>query len=182
MTDRAELLEAALDSLPEGSVLVDAEGRVVFWNRAAAAITGYRGDGSGIATGAGCAGALVGLATAGRRRRLRRSAPGCGSMVRLKHKLGHDSAGDCANPGAARWMGGRIGRAAIFHPAESLDALPHGDCSEVWDEKARQSSRTDYRPSLTISSSGGDAVRCLWITVDQAHDLRKTHGAGACEG
>ena len=28
---------------------------------------------------------------------------------------------------------------------------------------------------------GGLAFGLLWITVDQAHELRKTHGAGACE-
>ena len=35
MTDRAELLEAALDSLTEGVALANHEGRVVLWNRAA---------------------------------------------------------------------------------------------------------------------------------------------------
>jgi diguanylate cyclase (GGDEF)-like protein len=28
---------------------------------------------------------------------------------------------------------------------------------------------------------GGETFGVLWITVDQAHELRKTHGAGACE-
>ena len=32
MTDRAELLEAALDTFAEGIALVGAEGRIVFWN------------------------------------------------------------------------------------------------------------------------------------------------------
>jgi len=39
MSDRTELLEAALDSLPEGVALADLEGRVAFWNHAAHAIT-----------------------------------------------------------------------------------------------------------------------------------------------
>jgi len=43
MTDRTELLEAALDSLPEGIALIDDEGRVAFWNRSAEAITGQAG-------------------------------------------------------------------------------------------------------------------------------------------
>ena len=43
MTDRTELLEAALDSWPDGIGLVDAEGLVIFWNQAAEAITGYAG-------------------------------------------------------------------------------------------------------------------------------------------
>ncbi len=41
MTDRTELLEAALDSLPDGIALVGAEGEVIFWNQAAQGITGY---------------------------------------------------------------------------------------------------------------------------------------------
>ena len=41
MTDRTELLEAALDSLPEGIALLGERGPVMFWNRAAEAITGY---------------------------------------------------------------------------------------------------------------------------------------------
>jgi diguanylate cyclase (GGDEF)-like protein len=28
---------------------------------------------------------------------------------------------------------------------------------------------------------GGPPFGLLWVSVDQAHDLRKTHGAGACE-
>ena len=43
MTDRTELLEAALDSLPDGIVLASQEGQVMFWNRAAEAITGHSG-------------------------------------------------------------------------------------------------------------------------------------------
>ena len=41
MIDRAELLEAALDSRPDGIALLGIEGEVMFWNRAAEAITGY---------------------------------------------------------------------------------------------------------------------------------------------
>jgi hypothetical protein len=33
MTDRAELLEAALDRIPEGIALLGEDGGVVFWNR-----------------------------------------------------------------------------------------------------------------------------------------------------
>ena len=43
MRDRTEILESALDSLPDGIVLFGAEGEVVFWNQAAAAITGFAG-------------------------------------------------------------------------------------------------------------------------------------------
>jgi PAS domain S-box-containing protein len=43
MANRSELLEAALDNLPEGIALVDDECQVLFWNRAAEAITGHSG-------------------------------------------------------------------------------------------------------------------------------------------
>ena len=43
MMNRAELLDSALDSLPEGIALFDDEGEVVFWNHAAEMITGYAG-------------------------------------------------------------------------------------------------------------------------------------------
>ena len=41
MNDRAELLESALDILPDGIALADRDGRVTFCNRAAGAITGH---------------------------------------------------------------------------------------------------------------------------------------------
>lgn len=41
MIDRNELLEAALDSLPEGVALIGMDYEVVFWNQAAQGITGY---------------------------------------------------------------------------------------------------------------------------------------------
>ncbi len=41
MSNRTELFEVALDSLPEGVALLDAEGGVAFWSRTAEAITGF---------------------------------------------------------------------------------------------------------------------------------------------
>ena len=43
MTERTELLDAALDSLPEGIALIGTKGQVVFWNQAAETITGFAG-------------------------------------------------------------------------------------------------------------------------------------------
>lgn len=40
MSDRGALMEAALEGHPEGIALLDAEGRVLFWNRSAEGITG----------------------------------------------------------------------------------------------------------------------------------------------
>ncbi len=41
MIDRSELMEAALESFPEGLALLDREGALSFWNRAAESITGF---------------------------------------------------------------------------------------------------------------------------------------------
>lgn len=38
MSDRMELLEAALDSLPDGLALMGADGNLTFWSRMAEAI------------------------------------------------------------------------------------------------------------------------------------------------
>jgi PAS domain S-box-containing protein/diguanylate cyclase (GGDEF)-like protein len=173
MCDRAELLEAALDSLPEGIVVVGLEGKVRFWNRAAEAITGY------------CGVELVGrpmpeplaILTCDRGQ----PEPGHGALVRARHKLGHEA------PAIARVlvlrdaMGERIGTAAVFHPAESVDALPHGSS----DGESGEAGREDLEESLTAEYD--DAMReglpfgVLWMMVDQARELRLTHGVMACE-
>jgi diguanylate cyclase (GGDEF)-like protein len=80
-------------------------------------------------------------------------------------------------------MGGRIGLAAVFHPAESLDALPHGEYSEGSQVEANRAELEDRLQAVFEDfCQGGESFGVLWITVDQAHDLRKTHGAAACEG
>ena len=56
--------------------------------------------------------------------------PGRGAIVRFQHKLSHQVPVIARVLVLRNEMGGRIGTAVIFHPAESLDALPHGECSE----------------------------------------------------
>jgi diguanylate cyclase (GGDEF)-like protein len=79
-------------------------------------------------------------------------------------------------------LGSRIGTAAVFHPADSLDALPHGYAGE--DGKVAES-QTDLEDRLSIefedSKRDGLPFGVLWVGVDQAHELRKTHGAGGCQ-
>jgi diguanylate cyclase (GGDEF)-like protein len=70
----------------------------------------------------------------------------------------------------------------IFHPAERLDALPHGDSGE---DKSVEASPADLEERLQIEFEdfvrGGAPFGVLWICMDQAHEMRKTHGLGACE-
>jgi len=171
-----ELLEAAFDAVPEGVALVGLEGEVVLWNQAAQGITGYAAidvlsrplpeslepllleesaDGG----------------TAGANRRV---------LVRARHKLGHGV------PVIARFLvlrderGERIGGAALFHPAESLDALPHGDSSDTGSDEAREEFEERLQTEFDDFKRGGSPLSVLWIGVDQAEDLRKTHGVSAC--
>jgi len=183
MTDRTELLEAALNTHPEGLALLDEEDNIVFWNRAAEAITGHAGLD------------LVGRPVPEKLKPLlERYAPPMdaetdsdprserGYPVHARHKLGHDV------PAMARILalrdgtGGHIGTVIVFHPTESLDALPHGEIGEGEGVKVSQA---DLKERLEVEfedfARGGETFDVLWITVDQAHDLRKTHGANACD-
>lgn len=178
MTDRMALLEATLDRLPEGVALLDCEGGVVFWNQAAAAITGYRSADLPASpevlqplldAGLACADA------AGR-------AGDCGARVGARHQLGH------ALPLIARTLplrdrvGERVGVAILFHPADRLDALPHGELGEDADVEASQADLEErLEAEFADFERGGEALGVLWIGVDQGPELRKTHGAAACQ-
>jgi diguanylate cyclase (GGDEF)-like protein len=69
----------------------------------------------------------------------------------------------------------------LFHPAESLDALPHGESSE---DAGADEGRGEFEERLQMEfddfTRGGPPLSVLWIGVDQAQELRKTHGASAC--
>ena len=128
MADRAELLEAALDSLAECVGLADHDGSVVLWNRAAETITGFS---SGEIAGHCVREMLDSLVVGGAQQWIRQTdaekTRGRGWLVQVRHKVGHDV------PVMARvlvlrdGLGGRIGTGVVFHPVESLDALPHGE-------------------------------------------------------
>lgn len=183
MGDRAELTESALDALQEGVALADENGRIAFWNRAAETITGYPGL------------EIVGFrereildkVIAGGSRRWIALTNGAvpaerGWPVQIRHKAGHGF------PALARVMvlrnalGERIGMQVLFHPVENIDALPHG-------ERGEDSRSGESRPELEERLHGlyedfleGDSpLGVLWVMVDQAHGLRRTHGARACE-
>ena len=79
-------------------------------------------------------------------------------------------------------LGGRMGTAVVFHPAQSLDALPHGECDDGSSVEASQAELEDRLAAVFDDfRQGGESFGVLWITVDEARELRKTHGAGACE-
>jgi diguanylate cyclase (GGDEF)-like protein/PAS domain S-box-containing protein len=181
MTDRTALFEAALDSYPEGIALLGETGQVVFWNRAAESMTGFagmemvarpipwalepllRGDGplEEVEPRAGLRGGL---------------------LAHAQHKLG------TALPVTLRTLvlrddlGERIGKAVVFHPAESIDSRPRGEASEDSNLEATQA-KLEERMEAVFEDfiRKGAPLGLLWITVDQSFELRKTHGARASE-
>jgi diguanylate cyclase (GGDEF)-like protein/PAS domain S-box-containing protein len=183
MRDRTELLESALDSLPAGIALFGVEGEVVFWNRVAESITGYVGAEM---LGRAIPEALEALAPErllhGEVHRDTEPQTSRGALVRTRHKLGHELQAITRIVALRDALGERIGTAAVFHPAESLDALPHGVTGE---NGAVVASQADIEDRLQIEfedfERGGLPFGVLWISVDQAQGLRRTHGSGACE-
>ncbi len=183
MRDNAELLESALDSLPAGIALFGMEGEVVFWNRVAESITGYTGS---ELLGHAIPEALESLAPErllhGEVHRDTEPRTSRGALVRTHHKLGHELQAITRIVALRDGLGERIGTAAVFHPAESLDALPHGVTGE---NGAVAASQADIEDRLQIEfedfERGGLPFGVLWISVDQAQGLRKSHGLSACE-
>jgi diguanylate cyclase (GGDEF)-like protein/PAS domain S-box-containing protein len=183
MADRTELLEAALNTYPEGIGLLDKEGRIAFWNPAAEVITGYASmDLLSRAVPEPLEPLLLACTKPADQQGGERVQSCHGALVHFKHKLNH-MVGVIARVTVLRDdMGVRIGSSVVFHPSESLEALPHGECGEDSEVEANQ---TEFEDRLTRLFEdflqGGESFGVLWITVDQAHDLRKTHGVSACD-
>jgi diguanylate cyclase (GGDEF)-like protein len=183
MADRLELIEATLDGHPDGVALLGMECRVVLWNQAAEAITGHAGpDLIGRPAPEGLQSLFQWCDQPGQAPTGPFPQPGRGCLLHIHHRLGHEL------PVFARIMvlrdglGKRIGTAIVFHPAESLDALPHGELSE--EGISLEASQADFEDRLGALfedfTNGGLPFGVLWVTVDQAHELRKTHGTSAC--
>jgi diguanylate cyclase (GGDEF)-like protein/PAS domain S-box-containing protein len=182
MTDRTELLEAALNTRSEGIVLLGEAGDIVFWNQAAEAITGHPGmDLIGRLLPEDLNPLLEQCVPPVDAAPDLKAHPMPGFSVRLRHKLGHDLPAMARIVALRDGLGGRIGTAVAFHPTESLDALPQGEAGEGEGVKVSQA---DLKERLETEfedfARGGETFGVLWINVDQAQDLRKTHGANAC--
>lgn len=182
MTDRAELLEAALDSRSDGIALLSAQNEVVFWNRAAEAITGNSGMEILFKPSPAALEQLLNPAI-----EPESEAPSVhrvrGTVVEAQHKLGHTVQVIAQRAVLRDALGERIGIAVFFHPAQSLDALPHGETGEDEGEELEASQAeleerlaSDYDDTV----QGGPPLGVVWISVDQAQELRRTHGVAAC--
>ena len=188
MATLAELTGSALDALPEGVALADSEGRVALWSNAAESITGHsRGETVGLAVRE----ALDLLIVGGSHRWIILTNPGSsikhtpmqhGTLIRIRHKAGHEL------PVLARVtmlrdsLGGPIGTGVFFHPAETIDALPHGEQSadsKIDGSPSELEERLDalYRDF----QNGGSPLGVMWVMIDQARTLRVSRGMRACE-
>jgi PAS domain S-box-containing protein len=182
LADLMELLEASLDGLPEGMGIFDCGPAVMFWNQAAQCITGYT------------AFELLGheipedLAPLLAARNPREPALPLGdqpenrrSVAKVRHRMGHMVSVLARVQVLNNELGERLGTALLFHPLESLDALPQ---SELGDAAFAEDVRTDLLEQLQIEcddfARGGSPIGILRVRVDQAHELCKTHGAPAC--
>jgi len=181
MADRRELIEAALDNYPEGIALTDAEGQVVFWNRAAESISGFPSQ------------EMVGRPVLWAVERSLDEGHGCGTpdgriraergvLMRVQHKQGPDLTALVRTQVLRDGLGIRIGKVVAFRETAQWDTLPHGKIAADSDAGATQA-RVEERVEELFNdfTRRGVPFGLLWITVDQAEELRKTHGAGACE-
>ncbi|HUD56531.1 MAG TPA: diguanylate cyclase [Terracidiphilus sp.] len=182
MIDRSELIEAALESFPEGLALLDREGKVNFWNQAAENITGFPSIETVTRTIPAYLEPLLlkRLPECGEDRTLYRSERGV--LIHTQHRCGRDLPLVMRTQLLRDSLGGRIGSAVIFHLAESLDTLPHGEsCEESNLEAAQAEIEEQAKSAFDEFTARGMPLGLLWITVDQAHELRKTHGSRACD-
>lgn len=104
------------------------------------------------------------------------------TLVSMRHKLGHTVPGMLRKVALQDLQGTRMGAALLFYPVEEVDSLPRGETDEGAGIEASQEDmeeRLDAAHHQWMTS--GMPFGLLWITVDQAKSLRKTHGREACE-
>lgn len=194
----AEILEAALSEFEEGIAVLDSESRVVFWNPAAVAITGHLSpDLLSRHIPPGFYQIDPQHHAAHEAGHLPKDYRGSGAdpvqslaekpvLVNLHHKQGHSLPAMLRRTPLRDELGKRFGTLMRFHPVEEIDTLPHG-AIDVNSESGRrvEESQADMEDRLDEAwqelSKDQIPFGLLWIKVDQAEMLRKTHGADASE-
>lgn len=214
MCDRIGMLEATLDLMDEGVAILDEQSNILFWNKAAAALTGYRSED---VAGRRCPEDLYRINEEHQTRAgaCKRSSPvemaaGFGwaeaaylgeplfpaagpldnsndpmyipTLVSLNHRLGHSVPGMLRKIALRNTCGEPVGATLLFYPVEEMDRLPHGETGEG---AGIERSQADMEDRLDAAHHQWETSRMpyglLWILVDQAQSLRKTHGRDACE-
>ena len=179
MAERAELLESTLSQFPEGIAILGLHGELLFWNRAAEQITGYAGV---EIVSRNIPESLESLLHAARAEAHHGNAGPRGVLVHVQHKYGHEVGALARTLVLRDGLGAHIGTGVVFHLSETADALPHG---ESGDKEHVQASQAELEERLESAYKDfletGSPLGALWITVDQAHELRRTHGSSACD-
>ena len=183
MTDRAEVFYAALNSLPEGIVLFGGESEIVLWNEAAERITGYAAmELMGRQIPESLDALMPGIKSTHDATPDGAHADDLRALMPLRHKYGQTVSVIARTRVLRDDTGRRIGTAAIFHPVESVDALPHRDSAPGRGvEEGRADLEERMQNAMEDYARGGPQVGVLCLTVDQAEELRKSRGAGACQ-
>ncbi|HEX4321438.1 MAG TPA: diguanylate cyclase [Acidobacteriaceae bacterium] len=199
----ADVLGAALNELEEGIAVLDAESRVLWWNRSAESITGYLSAdllGRTLPSDAyeidvhhhsALNHATLNQATLS----VAEAQPQPGQLtavqerpllVHLHHRQGHSLPAMLRRKPLRDELGKRFGTLLRFHPVEEIDTLPHGVADEDGGHENRvEQSQADMEDRLDEAwrewSTNGVPFGLMWITIDQAALLRKTHGRDASE-
>jgi diguanylate cyclase (GGDEF)-like protein len=203
MTDLVEMLEATLDLVDAGVAILDDQANVVFWNKAAATITGYAAqdvislpcpphlysvdeDRHGHIDSAD----LMSRQSERSRGDIKNHEPSLDfspkdsspNPVSLIHRQGHLVPGMLRQVFLHNSRGEPSGKALLFYSVEEVNALPHGELGEGADIERSQAEMEDR---LDAAHHQWKTARIpyglLWITIDQAQELRKTHGRDACD-
>lgn len=183
LSNRAELLESVLHSYPEGIALLGNNGQVLFWNRAAESITGFAGI---EVIARDLPDALEPIFSEPIRMESAQDPPtdfsARGNIVHAQHRHGSPLCATARSFVLRDGLGERIGKAIFFHSSECQETLVHGEVSPG-SELAHSLERMEDRIEELFEDflKRGTLFGLLWITVDQAHQLRKTHGLRACE-
>ena len=183
VADRSELLESALEALTEGIALIGNNGRIALWNSTAEILTGWKAR---EVAGRQVRQMLDALLPGGARQWIRQakiSGPGNrGNVVGMRHKAGHEIPVVARVLALRDGLGDDIGTEVLFHPAESIDALPNGDWSDDATVSENQRQLQDRLVCMHEEFRRGDfPMGVMWVSVDQAPELQRSHGTGACE-
>jgi PAS domain S-box-containing protein len=189
----AEILASALSEFEEGIAVLDDESRVLFWNPAAMAITGYAShdllgrtlppEAYRIDPDRQAAHTSADTANRTSDPRFSYTRP---IHVELHHRQGHTLPAMLRRTPLRNEMGKRSGTLLRFHPVDEIDALPHGTTEDdSVHESHIETSQAEMEDRLDEAwhewNANAIPFGVLWITVDQASMLRKTHGRDASE-
>ncbi|HWB32213.1 MAG TPA: GGDEF domain-containing protein [Acidobacteriaceae bacterium] len=189
MSDRIPLLEAALGLVEEAVIVLDPQGAVAVWNAAATVITGHLAYS---VLGCPCPVNLYRLDNPAAQDCFTQSPAGPGGPARLPdipqparvsitHRLGHPVPALLRCITLRDDLGHAIGSALLFCSVDDLDCLPHGETHGAAIERSQAELEERLDAAFHQFTASQIPFSLLWISVDQAQSLRRTHGRDASE-